>query len=149
MIDAPSPVRFVPFEGVALARSTRQLTDQLRWLFDVLRREVGPLGVVAVVVGADGETLDLCICNDDDAVEERSRLLLDLYADDARAVVFATVRAGPPVVRADERARFERLRAHGESVGLPVLDWFIVGDGASQSLDGTSVLGANVPPERQ
>ena len=90
--------------------------------------EIGPVGVVALVLDCDGETIDLCISNDDDAVEERSLLLLDLYADDAFAVLFASVRPGPPCVRKGERARYLRVSEHGHRVGLPVLDWLIVGD---------------------
>jgi hypothetical protein len=116
-------------------------------LLDLLAFDVGPSGVVAFVVGHDDETIDCCICADDEAVEERSRLLLDLYAGDATAVLFATVRPGPPDARPGERARFRRLRAHGRRVGLPVFDWFVVGDdGSRQSL---SVSVSYVPPERQ
>jgi hypothetical protein len=98
-------------------------------LLDLLAFEIGPSGVVAFVVGGDDETIDCCICADDEAVEARSRLLLDVYAGDAQGVLFATVRPGPPDVRPGERARFRRLHAHGRHVGLPVFDWFVVGDG--------------------
>ena len=121
------------------------LARQHALLFELLALEVGPVGVVALVIGHDGATIDLCICTDDDAVEERSRLLLDLYAGDARSVLFATVRVGPPVARYGEAARFRRLQEHGHRVGLPVLDWFVVGDGGAAH----SLSGANVPPERQ
>ena len=114
------------------------MSRALARLLDLLAFDIGPSGVVAFVVGHDDETIDCCICADDDAVEERSRRLLDLYAADATAVVFATVRPGVPDVRPGERARFRRLRAHGRRVGLPVFDWFVVGDdGGRQSLAGT------------
>jgi hypothetical protein len=122
-----------------------RIAGALTRLFDLLALEVGPVGVVALVVGADGETIDLCLTDDDDACEERARLLLDVYAGDAYAVVFATVRTGPIVVLAGERARYERLRRHGEHVGLPVLDWFVISDDGERQ----SLAGANVPPERQ
>jgi hypothetical protein len=114
-------------------------------LLELLAVEVGPVGVVALVIGHDGATIDLCISTDDDAVEERSRLLLDLYAGDARSVLFATVRVGAPVPRYGEAARHRRLHEHGRRVGLPVLDWFVVGDGGAYQ----SLSGANVPPDRQ
>jgi hypothetical protein len=111
------------------------MSRALARLLDLLAFDIGPSGVVAFVVGHDDETIDCCICADDDAVEERSRLLLDVYAGDAQGVLFATVRPGPPGVRPGERARYRRLHAHGRQVGLPVFDWFVVGDdGRRQSL---------------
>ncbi|MCU1426227.1 MAG: hypothetical protein JWL83_227 [Actinomycetia bacterium] len=103
-------------------------------VFERLAEEVGPFGVIALVVGTDGDTIDLCISADDDAVEERSMLLLDLYAGDALAVVFATARAGLAIATPYERARYRRLRAHGDVVDLPVLDWLICTDGPTCSL---------------
>jgi hypothetical protein len=105
------------------------VTDAMS-VFTNLADDVGPIGVIALVVGADGETIDLCICDDDDAVEERSRLLLELYAGDAIAVVFGTIRVGSSAASAAERARYERLREHGDAVGLPVLEWCFIGDDA-------------------
>jgi hypothetical protein len=96
---------------------------------EVIRRvacELGPVGVVALVIGMDGEAVDVCICADDELVEERSRLLLELYADEARAVVFATLRTGPPLATVAERARHRRLRNDGAELDVPVLDWLIV-----------------------
>jgi hypothetical protein len=103
-------------------------------VFERLTEDVGPFGVIALVAGADGETVDLCICSDDDAVEERSLLLLDLYAGDAAAVVFATSRAGTTQPTARDCNRFRRLREHGERVGLPVVDWLVFGDAPAVSL---------------
>ncbi len=37
---------------------------------DLLAFDIGPSGVVAFVVGHDDETIDCCICTDDDAVED-------------------------------------------------------------------------------
>jgi hypothetical protein len=105
----------------------RLVTDAAAF-FERLTDEAGPVGVIALVAGLDGETVDLCICADDDAVEERSLLLLDLYAGDAAAVVFATSRTGPSTPTASERSRFARLREHGERVGLPVADWLVYAD---------------------
>jgi hypothetical protein len=105
------------------------VTDALH-VFGRLAEDVGPIGVIALVVDADGETIDLCICDDDDAVEERSRLLLELYAGDATAVVFATIRTGPTAPTAAEVSRYERLREHADAVGLPLLDWCFLGDDA-------------------
>jgi hypothetical protein len=101
-------------------------------VFRLLAADVGPVGVVALVIGADHETIDLCICDDDDAVEERARLLLELYAGDAIAVVFATIRAGDGSFTPSpaEALRAARLRDHGNAVGLPVLDWHYVGASA-------------------
>jgi hypothetical protein len=103
-------------------------------LFQLLLAELGPIGVVTVVVGGDGETLDLCICPDDDAVEERTMLLFDLYAGDAIGAVCATVRTGRALARPGDHMRFARVRAHARKVGLPLLDWFIVGDADCRSL---------------
>ena len=86
------------------------MSRALARLLDLLAFDIGPSGVVAFVVGHDDETIDCCICADDDAVEERSHLLLDLYAGDATAVLFATVRPGAPDVRHGERARLKRQR---------------------------------------
>jgi hypothetical protein len=118
------------------------MSRALARLIDLCAFDIGPSGVVAFVVRHDDETIDCCICADDDAVEERSHLLLDLYAGDATAVLFATVRPGAPDVRPGERARFRRLRTHGRRVGLPVFDWFVVGDGGRRQ----SLSGRYVPP---
>jgi hypothetical protein len=115
--------------------SARVVTDAAA-MFERLAEQVGPFGVIALVAGLDGETVDLCVCADDDAVEERSMLLLDCYAGDALAVVFATSRSGPSEPSVAERNRCSRLVAHGARVGLPVLDWFIYGDGPTYSLVG-------------
>jgi hypothetical protein len=109
---------------------TDPVVAQAMTVFGCLAADVGPVGVVALVADADGETIDLCICADDDAVEERARLLLELYAGDAIAAVFATIRTGPTAPSAAELARFERLREHGEAVGLPLLEWCFLGDDA-------------------
>jgi hypothetical protein len=127
-----------------MAHLARELARRL----EQLAIDLGPALVAGVVHGRSGETIDLCICDDDHAVEERSRLLLDVYAGEARSVMFVSLRAGPAVVRDGERARARRIHAHGLQVGLPVHDWFIVGDdGSYQSLQ--SATGANVPPDRQ
>jgi hypothetical protein len=112
----------------ALSYTTNPIVADAVHVFSNLAGDVGPIGVIALVVGADGETLDLCICDDDDAVEERSRLLLELYAGDAIAVVFATIRTGPSVPTPAEVSRYERLREHADAVGLPLLDWCFLGD---------------------
>jgi hypothetical protein len=98
------------------------------------------MDVVAVVLDADGEIFELCRCADDDVVEERSRSLLETYAGIAAAVLFASVRAGPSTAAPGERARFRRLREHGTAVGVPVLDWLVVGDGAPYSLARDDVV---------
>jgi hypothetical protein len=118
-----------------------QSQRDLSRLFQLFVAELGPVGVVALVLGLGGETLDVCICADDDAVEERSMLLLDLHAGDALGAVFGTVRAGPAIARPSDWARFDRLRRHGRRVGLPLLDWFVVGDGECRSLHDWSGAG--------
>jgi hypothetical protein len=110
--------------------TTEPIVADAMHVFGVLADDVGPVGIIALVIGSDGETIDLCICDDDDAVEERSRLLLELYAGDAIAVVFASIRPGPSSPGRAELARYERLRAHGDVVGLPLLEWCFIGDDA-------------------
>ena len=114
----------------AQSHTTEPIVADAMHVFGALADDLGPVGVIALVVGADGETIDLCICDDDDAVEERARLLLELYAGDAIAVVFASIQPGPSVPTPVALARYERLREHGEAVGLPVLEWCFIGDDA-------------------
>src|SRR5689334_20703088 len=102
MMRGPSPGSLSVPEEVLMFRASRAVsytTDPIvvdaMHVFGCLAADVGPIGVIALVVGSDGESIDLCISDDDDAVEERSRLLLELYAGDAIAVVFASIRNGP------------------------------------------------------
>jgi hypothetical protein len=90
--------------------------------------------VVAVVLDDDGETIETWLCPGDDAVEERACVLLEHYAGVAATVVFATVWPGRAVVTSTDRGAFRRVRLHGAAVGLPVLDWLVVGDGLPFSL---------------
>jgi len=116
------------------ARSRHAIRTDVAAVLRRLAEQVGPIGVVALVFGADGETIDLCITDDDDALEERCRLMLELYAGDADAVVFATMRTGDVTPAPGERSRFARLRDHGAVVGLPVLDWLVVSDDVIASM---------------
>jgi hypothetical protein len=90
---------------------------------------VVPGRVAALVLDLEWRPLDLCLCDDDADVEDRSRLLLDLYAGDTAGVVFASARRarrGAPEPTAAEVARFERLARHGDECGSPVVDWFVL-----------------------
>lgn len=98
---------------------------------------VTPGRVAALVLDLAWRPLDLCLCDDDPDVEDRTRILLDLYAGDTAGVVLAHARpqaAGGVAVTPAEARRFARLLAHGDACGAPVLDWFVLVGGCAYSL---------------
>jgi len=90
---------------------------------------VTPGRVAALVLAPDWRPLDLCLCDDDAEVEDRTRVLLDLYAGDTAGIVLAHTRpaaAGGVAVTPAEERRFGRLVEHGDACGAPVIDWFVL-----------------------
>jgi hypothetical protein len=91
--------------------------------------------VAALVLDPRFHPTELALTDDDDEMEERTRLLLDLSAGDTGGVVLASWLEGVQPTLRDAR-RFERLRAHGEVCGTPLLDWFLLGERAAVSIAG-------------
>jgi hypothetical protein len=102
-----------------------------------VRHLLTPGTVGALLLDPGFRPSELALADDDDELEDRTRVLLDLCAGATAGIVLASrARGAEPLPVARDVVRFTRLRAHGEACGATLLDWFLLGEHQALSFAG-------------